>query len=218
MPRFCTKCGAPMQQDALFCTSCGAKAKVTGDTGISYQSPENTTGFSHQPEKKKKPLWLLITVPIVVLALVSTALVFGIYRLLDSSGYLDERALRNASRQWQNQEDFRDEKEEIMESVAKLATALKNQDIPATLDCFYPDSRDEMEAIFVENREKMPVLAQILETAEISYLSEQTGYYEELRMARVCAGTPSEENPSQGVASLTLVKTEEEGWVVEKLQ
>lgn len=48
MPRFCTKCGTPMQQDALFCTSCGTKAKINGNKNISNQSTKNCTGFSHR--------------------------------------------------------------------------------------------------------------------------------------------------------------------------
>ena len=71
MAGFCTKCGAPLEDDANFCTSCGSAAKITPQPEPPVSAPSRpVTGqptYNQQPSSGNNSVIVLLMVIIVLL-------------------------------------------------------------------------------------------------------------------------------------------------------
>ncbi len=65
MAGFCTKCGAPLEDDANFCTSCGSVAKITPQPEL--PAPASKQPVTGQPTSANNSVIVLLLVIIVLL-------------------------------------------------------------------------------------------------------------------------------------------------------
>jgi len=228
MSKFCTGCGSPLLPGASFCTSCGKKVDIlNAQSDFSNYNTQNTQSYQYNPvpyygnttigkPKKRKPLWFKISIALLITVLILTPIVYGVWKAGEITGFWEDRALKKAAQEWKKQPDLKTEEQEIFAMLSSFKSALSRNDIESAMTSVHPLSRDEITTLFTEYGDKIPVFVTALDTLELIYLSEDQGYFEATRMAKVMVGIPSDTEPVTGVSYIFLIK-DEEGWVIEKI-
>lgn len=200
MARFCTQCGLSLNQQSSFCTRCG------------------TPAYNQIQQKKKMNKWVKLSIILGVTLVFVSASIFGVYKVGQITGYWHQRAINKGAEAWKSQKAFKTEEKEIFELFDNLQVALGNSNIDLAMNYFYPDEKDRMHTLLSENLDKLPTLVSMLDSKEITYLSEEeTDYYYVSKFAFVRIGEPINTQTSEGTTIISVVKTEN-GWVVEDIQ
>ncbi|MDF1615870.1 DUF4339 domain-containing protein [Petrocella sp. FN5] len=177
-----------------------------------------------KPSKKKtkkkstpKPKWLrLLTTSLMVLFMVS-AIGYSIWKVGDITGFWQKQAIAKAAIAWQKEPDYEDNEKAIFQVLGAFSRHLESGDLLSALEYVNPDERSTVEAMIMENPERLPVFLNMLNTLEITFMNSDNDYFAVEQIAIVMAGIPSDEIPSTGTTTIMMVKIDDR-WVVDQIR
>ena len=180
-----------------------------------------TSSASSKKKPKKasapRPKWLrLLSTSLMVLFIVGVV-GYGIWKVGDITGFWQDRSIAKAANAWQKEPDYKNHEKEIFQVIGEFSKHLESGDLTAALEYVHPDEKNTLEMMISENPERLPAFLEMLNHLEITFMNADNDYYAVEQMAIVMAGTPSEEVPSTGTATITMVKIDGR-WVVDQIR
>lgn len=204
--RVCSFCGSQIPPSSVFCTACGSKIP-TAETEKPIKNDNSKTsaeGYTdHNPAfrvKEKAALYPPKTIksrpvrrfPILIITIIlGAAVVFaGIY-----TAYLNGLLKNPFSKQipfdpdssvynsadWENSPDLKKEQDAIVKRQRELISNLEKNNIKKAVKYFFPDIQSEWQKKLEDDPDGTAVLAEVLATAEMTFLGQDNKVKEDPR-------------------------------------